>query len=113
LAAVLRDRVRRTGELRRLFALRSRASLSDKDPQVRSGVYFVSGTVGAAVYTWAVNVQAWRTGAGLILAADRETRAVSPRRWVVSPRLLKTRYGISEQTDGYRRARACANPTRS
>lgn len=79
---------------------------------MRSGVYFVSGNIGAAVFTWAVNVEAWRTGAGLIVAADRETRAVSPRRWVVSPRLLEERYGISEHTDGYARARACANPTR-
>jgi hypothetical protein len=112
LAAVLRKGVRRTGELRRLFALRSRASFSDKDPDVRSGVYFVSGNIGAAVFTWAVNVQAWRTGAGLIVAVDRETRAVSPRRWVVSPRELERRYGIGKQTDGYARARACANPTR-
>jgi hypothetical protein len=112
LATVLRKGVRRTGELRRLFALRSRASFSDKDPQVRAGVYFVSGNIGAAVFTWAVNVQAWRRGAGLIVAADRQTRAVSPRRWVVSRRMLEARYGISEQTDGYGRARACANPTR-
>jgi hypothetical protein len=89
LAAVLRNGVRRTGELQRLFALRSRAGFSDKDPQVRSGVYFVSGNIGAAVFSWAVNVQAWRTGAGLIVAADRETRAVSPPRWVVSTRLLE------------------------
>jgi hypothetical protein len=112
LAAVLRKGVRRTGELRRLFALRSRASFSDKDAEVRAGVYFVSGNIGAAVFTWAVNVKAWRTGAGLIVAADRETRAVSPRRWVASARLLERRYGISEQTDGYARARACTNPTR-
>jgi len=112
LAAVLRKGLRRRGELQRLFALRSRASFSDKDPEVRSGVYFVSGNVGAAVFTWAVNVPAWRTGVGLIVAADRETRKVSPRRWVVSPRLLERRYGISERVDGYARARACANPTR-
>jgi hypothetical protein len=112
LAAALRKAVRHEGEFQRLFALRSKASFSDKDPAVRSGVYFVSGNIGAAVFTWAVNAPAWRTGAGLILAADHETRAVSPRRWVVSPRLLETRYGISEHTDGYGRARACANPTR-
>jgi len=112
LAAVLRKGLRHGGELQRLFALRSRASFADKDPQVRSGVYFVSGNVGAAVFTWAVNVPAWRTGVGLIVAADRETRDVSPRRWVVNPRLLETRYGISEHIDGYARARACANPTR-
>jgi hypothetical protein len=112
LAAVLRKGVRHTGELRRVFALRSRASFSHKDPEVRSGVYFVSGNIGAAVFTWAVNVQAWRTGAGLIVASDRETRAISPRRWVMSPRQLEERYGISEQTHGYARARACANPTR-
>jgi hypothetical protein len=63
-------------------------------------------------FTRAVNVPAWRTGAGLIVAADRATREVSPRRWVVSPRLLEARYGISERVDGYARARACANPTR-
>jgi hypothetical protein len=112
LAAVLRTGLRDRGELRRLFALRSRASFSGKAPEVRSGVYFVSGNIGAAVFTWAVNFPAWRTGAGLIVAADRETRAVSPRRWVVSPRLLETRYGIGEHVDGYARARACANPTR-
>jgi hypothetical protein len=112
LAAVLRKGVRSGSELQRLFALRSRASFADKDPQVRSGVYFVSGNVGAAVFTWAVNVPAWRTGAGLIVAVDSQTREVSPRRWVVSPRLLEKRYGISERVDGYARARACANPTR-
>jgi hypothetical protein len=112
LAAVLRKGLRRRGELQRLFALRSKASFADKDQAVRSGVYFVSGNIGAEVFTWAVNVPASRTGAGLIVAVDRETRAVSPRRWVVSPRLLKTRYGISEHIDGYARARACANPTR-
>jgi hypothetical protein len=112
LAAVLRKGLRRGGDLQRLFALRSRSSFSDKDPEVRSGVYFVSGNVGAAVFTWAVNVPAWRTGVGLIVAADGETRDVSPRRWVVSPRLLEKRYGISERVDGYARARACANPTR-
>jgi hypothetical protein len=112
LAAVLRKGMRRTGDLRRLFALRSRATFSDKDPEVRSGVYFVAGNIGAAVFTWAVNVEAWRTGAGLIVAADRETRAVSPRRWVVSPGELEERYGIGRRTDGYARARACANATR-
>jgi hypothetical protein len=112
LAAVLRHGVRRTGELRRLFGVRSGAGFSHKDPAVRSGVYFVSGNVGAAVFTWAVNVRAWRTGEGLIVAADRETRAVSPRRWVVSSRELEERYGIGKQTDGYARARACANATR-
>jgi hypothetical protein len=109
---VLRKGVRHTGELRRLFALRSKASFSGKDPQVRAGVYFVSGNIGAAVFTWAVNVRAWRTGAGLIVAADRETRAISPRRWIVGRRRLEERYGINEQTEGYGRARACANPTR-
>jgi hypothetical protein len=112
LAAVLRKGLRRRGELQHVFALRSRASFSDKDPEVRSGVYFVSGNVGAAVFTWAVNVPAWRTGAGLIVAADRATREVSPPRWVVGPRLLEKRYGISGRVDGYARARACANPTR-
>jgi hypothetical protein len=112
LAAVLRKELRREGELPRLFALRSRASFSDKDPHVRSGIYFVSGNIGATVLTWAVNVPAWQTGSGLIVAADQETRAVSPPQWVLSPRLLKTRYGISAHTDGYARARACANPTR-
>jgi hypothetical protein len=89
----------------------SKADLSRKAPDVQQGVYFVSGTIGGAVFTWAVNVQAWRTGAGLIVAADSETRAIS-RRWIVSSRLLEERYGINEQTDGYGRARACANPTR-
>ena len=112
LAAALRKGVRATGELRRPFAVRSSDTFSDKDPEERSGVYFVSGNIGAAVLTWAVNVQAWRTGAGLIVAVDRETRAVSPRRWVVRRRALEERYGISERTDGYGRARACANPTR-
>jgi hypothetical protein len=112
LAAVLRKGVRGPGELRRLFAARSKDSFSDKDPKVRSGVYFVSGNIGAAVFTWAVNAQAWRTGNGLIVAVDRETRAVSPQRWVVRRQVLRERYGISERTDGYSRARACANPTR-
>jgi len=68
-AAVLRREMRRTDELRRLFALRSRASFSDKDPDVRSGDYFVSGNDGAAVFTWAVNERASRAGAGPIVAA--------------------------------------------
>ncbi len=80
---------------------------------VREGVYFVSGNIGAAVVTWAVDVQAWRTGTGLIVAVDRQTRAVSPRRWVVNPRQRDRRFGIGPHTDGYARARACANPTRS
>jgi hypothetical protein len=80
---------------------------------VREGVYFVSGTIGAMVVTWAVNASAWRTGAGLIVAADQQTRAMSPRRWVMSPRQLEERFGINEETDGYARARACANPTRA
>jgi hypothetical protein len=105
--------VRGGSELRRLVALRSRASFAGKAAEVRTGVYFVSGNIGAAVFTWAVDEQAWRTGTGLIVAADRETRAVSPRRWVVGPRLLEERYGINEETDGYTRARACANPTRA
>jgi hypothetical protein len=33
-------------------------------------------------------------------------------RRVVSPRQLEERYGIDKRTDGYARARACANPTR-
>ena len=112
LAAVLRKGARAPGELRRLFAVRSKDNFADKDSKVRSGVYFVSGNVGAAVFTWAVDVQAWRTGNGLIGAVDRETRAVSPRRWTVRPRVLRKRYAISEKTDGYGRARACADPTR-
>jgi hypothetical protein len=52
LAAVLREGVRATGELRRMFAVRSKDSFSDKDPKVRSGVYFVAGNIGAAVFTW-------------------------------------------------------------
>jgi hypothetical protein len=113
LAAVLRTGARRGDQLRRLFALRSRASFSAKAPEVREGVYFVSGTIGAMVVTWAVNASAWRTGAGLIVAADQQTRAMSPRRWVMSPRQLEERFGINEETDGYARARACANPTRA
>jgi hypothetical protein len=93
--------------------VRSKASFTGRAHEVRDGVYFVSGNNGAAVFTWAVNAQAWRTGASLILAADRQTRAVSPRRWVLSPKLLEQRYGISERTDGYAQARACANPTRA
>ena len=112
-AAVLREGARRGDRLRRLFAVRSRASFAGKAPEVRDGVYFVSGNDGAAVFTWAVDARAWRTGAGLIVAADRQTRAVSPRRWVVSPELLEARYGISERTDGYAQARACAIPTRA
>jgi hypothetical protein len=112
LAAVLRKGVRGPGELRRLFAVRSKDNFADKDPKVRSGVYFVSGNVGAAVFTWAVNHRAWRTGAGLIVAVDRETRAVSPRRWIVPRQVLENRYGIGQRTDGYGRARSCANPTR-
>ena len=93
--------------------MRSKASFAGKAAEVREGVYFVSGNNGAAVFTWAVNAQAWRTGAGLIVAADPQTRAVSPHRWVVDPELLAERYGISERTDGYTQARACANPTRA
>jgi hypothetical protein len=113
LAHALRRGTRDGDRLRRLFALPSKADFSGKAPAVREGVYFVSGNVGAAVFTWAVNAQAYRTGAGLIVAADRQTRAVSPRRWVVPAPLLDERYGISPETDGYNRARACANPTRA
>jgi hypothetical protein len=113
LAAALRQGARHGDRLRRLFAVRSKASFAGKAPEVRDGVYFVSGNNGAAVFTWAVNAQAWRTGAGLIVAADPQTRAVSPDRWVVRPELLAERYGISERTDGYAQARACANPTRA
>ena len=90
----------------RLFAVRSRARFTA--PAVRAGVYFVSGDIGAAVATWAVNARAWRTGRGLIVAVDERARAVSPHRWRVSPR----RYGISRRADGYARSRNCANPTR-
>lgn len=113
LAMVLRQEARDGQRLQRLFAVRSNADFSRKAPEVREGVYFVSGSIGAAVFTWAVNELAWRTGAGLIVAADPQTRAASPRRWVVSSRQLDRRFGIGPQTDGYRRARACANPTRS
>jgi hypothetical protein len=113
LAAVLRQETRNGDRLRRLFAVPSKTDLSGKAPEVRDGVYFVSGNNGAAVFTWAVNAQAWRTGAGLIVAADRQTRAISPRRWIVNPRRLEERFGISSETDGYARARACANPTRA
>jgi hypothetical protein len=112
LAAVLRQETRNGDRLQRLFAVRSKADFSGKAPGVREGVYFVSGNNGALVFTWAVNAQAWRTGTGLIVAADRQTRAVSPRRWAVNSRDLKQRFGISPETDGYGRARACANPTR-
>ena len=110
---MLRNGVQNGDGLRRLFALRSRASFSGKSAQVRDGVYFVSGNLGPAVVTWAVNARAWQTGKGLIVAVDPETRAISPRPWVVSPRQLQARYGISQHTDGYARARACANPTRA
>jgi hypothetical protein len=80
---------------------------------VRDGIYFVAGNNGAAVFTWAVNRRAWRTGRGLILAADRATRRTSPSRWAADPRQLETRYGIGLHTDGDVRARACANPTRA
>jgi hypothetical protein len=112
LAATLRQETRNGDRLQRLFAVRSKADFSERAPDVRAGVYFASGNEGAAVFTWAVNAQAWRTGTGLIVAADRQTRAVSPRRWAVNPRHLKQRFGISPHTDGYARARACANPTR-
>jgi hypothetical protein len=80
---------------------------------VRAGVYFVSGDVGAAVATWAVNTDAWRTGTGLIVAVDQQARTLSPQRWDVNRRRLEQRFGISRHTDGYARARACANPTRA
>jgi len=110
---VLRHEIRRGGELRRLFAVRSRASFATKAPAVRAGVDFVSGAVGAAVATWAVNTRALRTGAGLIVAVDSEARAVSPPRWDIDRRRLEQRFGISRATDGFARARACANPTRA
>jgi hypothetical protein len=113
LAAALRHGIRRGGRLRRLFAIRSRASFAGKAPEVRAGVYFVSGDVGARVAAWAVNTRAWRTGAGLIVAVDAEARALSPSRWNVDRRRLERRFGISRGTDGYARARACANPTRA
>ena len=113
LAAVIRRGTRRGDQLQRLFALRSRASFSGKAPEVRDGVYFVSGAIGPMVVTWAVNRSAWRTGAGLIVAADKQTRSVSPRRWIMSPKVLDERFGISAHTEGYARARACANPTRA
>jgi hypothetical protein len=113
LAAVLRQETRDGQRLQRLFAVRSNADFSRKAPAVREGVYFVSGNIGAAVFTWAVDAQARRTGTGLIVAADRQTRAVLPRRWVVSARDLDRRFGISPHTDGYARARGCANPTRA
>jgi hypothetical protein len=113
LATVLRREARDGERLERLFAIRSNADFSGRAPVVHQGVYFVSGNIGAAVFTWAVNVQAWRTGTGLIVAADRQTRAVSPRRWLVNSRRLDRRFGIGPHTDGYARARACANPTRS
>ena len=109
---MLRKCVRGTGELRRLFAVRPKESFSEKDPKVRSGVYFVSGNIGAAVFTWAVNLQAWRTGNGLIVAVDRETRAVSPRRWVVRPPGSGSAMTSARGLTAYGRARACANPTR-
>jgi hypothetical protein len=112
LAATLRERIRRGDQLRRVFAVRSRASFAGKAPEVRGGVYFVSGDVGAVVATWAVNTRAWRTGAGLIVAVDPQARTLSPRRWDVNRRQLEQRFGISRRTDGYARARACANPTR-
>ena len=112
MAAALRAGARNGEHLRRLFAVRSHADFSAMAPEVRDGVYFVAGNAGALVFTWAVNDQAWRTGRGLIVAADRQTRAVSPRRWAVGPRRLERRFGISPETDGYARARACANPTR-
>jgi hypothetical protein len=110
---VLRQETRNGDRLKRLFAVRSNADFSDKAPEVRDGVYFVSGNIGAAVFTWAVDAHAWRSGKGLIVAADAQTRAVSPRRWAVDPRDLKDRFGISPHTDGYAGARSCANPTRS
>jgi len=110
---MLRNEVKDGHGLQRLFALRSRASFLGKSAQVRAGVYFVSGNIGPAVVTWAVDARAWRTGKGLVVAVDSETRAVSPRGWIVSPRQLQARYGISEHTDGYAQARACANPTRA
>jgi hypothetical protein len=113
LADILRQETRNGDRLKRLFAVRSNADFSDKAPAVRDGVYFVSGNIGAAVFTWAVDTRAWRTGQGLIVAADVQTRAVSPRRWAVNPRQLGERFGIDPHTDGYARARSCANPTRS
>jgi hypothetical protein len=113
LAQALRREIRRGGELRRLFAVRSRASFATKAPAVRAGGYFVSGDVGAAVATWAVNTRAWRSGAGLIVAVDPEARALSPPRWDVDRRRLERRFGIGQGTDGFARARECANPTRA
>jgi hypothetical protein len=112
LAAALRHGIRHGDWLQRLFAIRSRASFSGRAAEVRAGVYFVSGDIRAAVATWAVNAKAWRTGRGLIVAVDAEARAVSPRRWHVRPRRLEHRFGVSRRTDGYARARGCANPTR-
>jgi len=113
LAAALRHGIRHGKKLRRLFAVRSGASFTGKAPEVRGGVYFASGDVGAAVATWAVSTRAWQTGAGWIATVDAQARALSPPRWLVHPRRLERRFGISPSTDGYARARACANPTRA
>jgi hypothetical protein len=113
LATTLRERIPRGGQLGRVFAIRSRASFAGKAPEVRAGVYFVSGAVGAVVATWAVNTRAWRTGTGLIVAVDQQARTLAPPRWNIDRRRLEQRFGISRHIDGYARARACANPTRT
>ena len=99
-------------DLTHLVAVRSAASFRGKAPAVRAGVYFVAGDIGPVVATWAVNSHAFESGTGLILAADREARSVSPKRWVLPPRVLASRFGITARTDGWASARNCANPTR-
>jgi hypothetical protein len=98
------------GKLGKANAVRSRADFSGAPIRgLRKGVYFVSARVGGVgIATWAMTVDAFRTGGGLIYGVGSIARRFSDLGADVPTSTLK-RFGLTEATEGYAASRSCVS----
>jgi hypothetical protein len=88
-------------------AVKARGDFSNAPRGFSKGVYFISSNLrGKGVATWAVSVDFYRTGGGLIYAVGKTARQVSDFGADLQPSVL-ARWGISPKTYGYTQSRAC------
>lgn len=99
--------LKRGHRLSGLVAVRSRGKFSGP-ADLTLGVYFVSADVkpSPGISTWAVGERAFKTGGGIIVAADPASRAVSTLGVDLSPDVLKG-WGISRGAEGFGASQAC------
>jgi hypothetical protein len=94
-------------KVRSARAAKASGDFSNAPRGFSKGVYFISANLrGKGIATWAVSTSFYRTGGGLIYAANSIARKVSDFGSDIPPSVL-ARWGITPQTSGYAKSRSC------